>query len=140
MSQKLYLADTSALVRYYRRHTDPAWDEAIEAGRVAICEPVRMEFLRSVCGRARLDDADQQLADTFPTYSMPDTVWSRTANLQLRLARSSQHQGASVVDLLVAVVAQHHRLVVLHVDNDFGCIARFTGQPVQRADCRPGRN
>nr|WP_206440873.1 hypothetical protein [Streptomyces scabichelini] len=40
--------------------------------------------------------------------------------------------GASPVDLLVAVTAQHHKLTVLHQDSDFETMTRATGQPVRR--------
>jgi predicted nucleic acid-binding protein len=43
----------------------------------------------------------------------------------------SQHNGPSVVDLLVAVTADRSRLTVLHDDHDFPVISRVVGVPVQ---------
>jgi predicted nucleic acid-binding protein len=38
---------------------------------------------------------------------------------------------AVVPDLLVAVVAEVHRVPVLHYDDDFHRVAAITGQPVE---------
>ncbi|MFY1689365.1 hypothetical protein [Plantactinospora sp. WMMB782] len=44
----------------------------------------------------------------------------------------SQHNGASVVDLVVSVTAVRNRLTVLHDDRDYEVIARLARVPVQR--------
>ncbi|MFF3878703.1 PIN domain nuclease [Streptomyces sp. NPDC001978] len=129
-----FLADTSALVRFYRGQTSPGWDETVTAGLVGLCEPVRQEYLRAVGGHADYYEADAVLHETFPHYSVPDQACQETARLQRNLADRSQHQSASPVDLLVAVTAAHHKLTVLHADRDFEAIARITGQPVRRID------
>ncbi len=48
------------------------------------------------------------------------------------LAARGRHRGPSVPDLIIAAVAEHARLTVLHVDRDFELIAEVTGQPVAR--------
>lgn len=131
---ELFLADTSALVRYFRCRSNAEWDEVVAAGRVGICEPVRQEYLRAAGGRAAYYEADHLLREIFPHYAVRDSAWSDTAALQRHLAEQSWHQSASPVDLLVAVTASHHRLTVLHADADFETIARLTGQSVQRID------
>ncbi|MET9515929.1 PIN domain nuclease [Streptomyces sp. NPDC002994] len=129
---ELFLIDTSALVRFYRRQTSAAWDQIVTAGLVGLCEPVRQEYLRAVGGRAAYYEADGLLRETFPHYAVRDTAWDDCAELQQRLADKGWHQCASPVDLLVAVTAQHHKLTLLHQDADFETIARLTGQPVRR--------
>ncbi|NKY37541.1 PIN domain nuclease [Nocardia speluncae] len=131
---ELFLADTSALVRYFRRQSDPNWDHVVAAGRIGICEPVRQEYLRAAGARSAYYEADSLLQETFPYYVVRDDVWDGTAALQHRLAEKSWHQSASPVDLLVAATAAHHELTVLHADTDFETIARLTGQPVRRID------
>lgn len=128
----LFLADTSALIRFYRGQTGPAWDTAVSSGAVGLCEPVRQEFLRATGGRSAYFEAAHMLRETFPYYSMRDSVWDDCADLRDRLANRSWHQCASAIDLLVAVTAQHHGLIVLHADHDFDAIARITGQEVRR--------
>jgi predicted nucleic acid-binding protein len=132
--KEAFLADTSALVRFYRGQTSPGWDETVTAGLVGLCEPVRQEYLRAVGGRADYYEADAVLHETFPYCGVPDQAWQETAQMQRDLADRSWHQSASPVDLLVAVTAAHHKLTVLHADGDFEAIARLTGQPVRRID------
>lgn len=127
-----FLVDTSALIRFYRRQTGPAWDQLVASGLVGLCEPVRQEYLRAVGGRPAYYEADGLLRETFPYYAMRESVWEETATLQLNLADKGWHQCSSPVDLLVSVTAQHHKLTVLHQDTDFETIARVTGQPTRR--------
>lgn len=129
---ELFLVDTSALIRFYRRQTGAEWDQVVCSGLVGICEPVRQEFLRAVGGRPAYYEADGLLHDTFPYYPVRDVAWEDASALQRDLADRGLHQCVSPVDLLVAVTAQHHKLTVLHQDCDFESIARVTGQPVRR--------
>ncbi|MDI3422088.1 PIN domain nuclease [Streptomyces luteolus] len=129
---ELYLIDTSALIRFYCGTSGSEWDQAVNAGLVGICEPVRQEFLRAVGGTPAYHEADGLLRDTFPYYAMRDSAWDDTAILQRDLANRGMHQCAGPVDLLVAVTAVHHKLTLLHQDADFEAIARHTGQPEQR--------
>ncbi|PZH13359.1 VapC toxin family PIN domain ribonuclease [Streptomyces sp. NTH33] len=127
-----FLADTSALIRFYRGQTGADWDQLVASGLVGLCEPVRQEYLRAVGGRPAYYEADGLLRETFPYYPMRDSAWGDSAALQHALADRGWHQCASPVDLLVAVTAQHHKLTVLHQDSGFETIARTTGQPVRR--------
>ncbi|MFJ4090053.1 PIN domain nuclease [Kitasatospora sp. NPDC089913] len=129
-----FLIDTSALVRLMRGRTGAAWDEAVTAGLVLLCEPVRQEYLRAVGGRAAYFEATGLLRELFPYQHLHDSAWQDAAELQERLAQSGAHQCASPVDLLVAVTAARHKLTVLHQDADFETMARLTGQPVRRID------
>lgn len=129
-----YLADTSALVRFFRGQTGAEWDQAVSSGLVGICEPVRQEYLRAVGGRPAYYEAAGLLHEIFPCFAMPDSCWTESAELQQRLADAGRHQSAGSVDLLVAVTATHHKLTVLHADLDYETIATLTGQPVRRID------
>jgi predicted nucleic acid-binding protein len=128
---ELYLIDTSALVRFYRGQAGAEWDQTVSAGLVGICEPIRQEYLRAVGGRPAFYEADSLLQETFPYYVIPDSAWDETSHLQRELADKGWHQSASPVDLLMAVTARHHKLIVLHADADFDTISRLTGQPVR---------
>lgn len=129
---ELFLADTSALVRFFRRQSDAEWDEVVAAGRVGICEPVRQEYLRAAGARHAYYEADSLLRETFPHYVTRESLWDDTAELQHRLAEKSWHQSVSPVDLVVAITAVHHKLTLLHADADFETIARLTRQPLRR--------
>ncbi|MGC0423180.1 PIN domain nuclease [Embleya sp. AB8] len=136
MSQELYLVDTSALVRYFRGQVTEHWNDLIGAGRVGLCEPVRIEYLRSAGRQEDFHEADHFLTEMFPYHLVPDSLWSECAQLQMDLANLSWHEGASMVDLVVAVTARHHGLTLLHLDRDFEVIAKLTGQPTKRIDAR----
>ncbi|MEU8898358.1 PIN domain nuclease [Nocardia sp. NPDC048505] len=129
---ELFLADTSALVRFFRNQTGPEWNQVFDAGLVGICEPVRQEFLRAVGGRPAFYEAEALLREVFPYFAMRDSAWDDTADLQRLLADQGWHQSAGPVDLLVSVTAVHHKLTVLHADRDFDTIAKVTGQSVER--------
>jgi predicted nucleic acid-binding protein len=129
---ELYLIDTSALIRFYRGQVGAEWDQTVAAGLVGICEPVRQEFLRAVGGRPAFYEADGLLRETFPYYSIRESIWQETSALQRELADKGWHQCASPVDLLMAVTARQHKLTLLHADGDFETIARLSGQPVRR--------
>ncbi|MEV4164619.1 PIN domain nuclease [Nonomuraea dietziae] len=126
-----YLVDTSALVRFYRGQVGAEWDQTVSAGLVGICEPIRQEYLRAAGGRPAFYEADSLLQETFPYFVLPESAWHETGELQRELADKGWHPCASPVDLLVAVTARHHKLTVLHADNDFDTISRLTGQPVR---------
>jgi predicted nucleic acid-binding protein len=51
--------------------------------------------------------------------------------VQHELARRSQLRAVGLPDLLVAAVAERHRVTVLHHDADFDLIAGVTGQRVE---------
>lgn len=127
-----YLIDTSALVRFFRGQTGPQWGDAVAAGLVGLCEPVRQEYLRAVGGKTAFYEASQLLHEIFPYRFVPDDAWQETRTLQDDLARISCHQSAGTVDLVVAVTAAHHKLTLLHEDGDFETIARVTGQATRR--------
>lgn len=68
-------------------------------------------------------------AQALVDVSLPENVWYSAFAVQEALAASSENQGPSVVDVIVAVVADHHGLTVLHYDADFDAISRATGIP-----------
>lgn len=126
-----YLIDTSALVRLLRFQVGAEWDQALGAGLIGVCEPVRLEYLRAKGGRRAYHESVSLLQDMFLHFVVPDSAWTEAGQLQRQLADRSWQQSASPVDLLVAVTAAHHKVSVLHADRDFDTIARITGQRVQ---------
>src|SRR5688572_23146258 len=51
------------------------------------------------------------LRSTYAWAPVPDDCWQRALEMQDQLAATSQHSGASVVDLIIAVTAMRHRLI-----------------------------
>nr|WP_203218068.1 PIN domain-containing protein [Nocardia terpenica] len=57
----------------------------------------------------------------------PDEAWERAWEVQEQLCGRS----GKIPDLVIAAVAEHHGLTVLHYDHGFDRIAEITGQPVE---------
>jgi predicted nucleic acid-binding protein len=53
----------------------------------------------------------------------------RGLDVQASLAGRREHRALSLVDALVAAVAEARDLTVLHYDHDFELVAQVTGQP-----------
>jgi predicted nucleic acid-binding protein len=105
----------------------PEWIDAVTAGTIAICDPVELELLRDTAANTRRPQVQRLLRSTYAWTPVPDDCWERALEVQDQLAATSQHGGASVVDLIVAVTAMRSRLILLHDDRDYEVIARVTG-------------
>jgi predicted nucleic acid-binding protein len=122
-----YLIDTSALVRILRRHADAHWDDLVERGLVAVCEPVLVEAL-TIADAKRYDLVEREIRETYPWVAVPDDVWDVVRTVRRDLAAHSQHHGLSVADHLVVATAIRLKLVVLHEDADFETVSRIVPQ------------
>lgn len=58
-------------------------------------------------------------------------VWDRALDVQRQLAGRSMTRSVGIPDLLVAAVAELHRVTVLHYDTDFDHVASITRQPAE---------
>jgi predicted nucleic acid-binding protein len=119
----IYLADTSALSRIYRRQVEQQWHESVEHGLVAICEPVLAEVL-TIAEAGKYEEREADFLGLYPWVVVPDNAWEFVRSIRRALARRSAHQGISVADYLVVATALHHDLTVLHEDADFETVAR----------------
>jgi predicted nucleic acid-binding protein len=126
-----YLVDTSALVRIIRGQVDHRWDDLVERGMLAVCEPVLVETL-TVADANRYNETEAELRATYPWVPVPDDVWAIVTAIRRELAVKSQHQGLSVADHLIAATAMRLKLIVLHEDGDFETAARFVPQLQQQ--------
>jgi predicted nucleic acid-binding protein len=126
-----YLADKSALARF---ETSPEVRGTLESllpfGEVATCGVVDLEVLYSAPSPDAYVAAAASLR-ALPRVHVTEAILDRALEVQGRLAKRSQHRGASLPDLLVAACAEHAALTVLHYDADYERIAEVTGQRVQ---------
>jgi predicted nucleic acid-binding protein len=129
-----YLADTSAWTR--SRLVADRWSELLEANEIGLCSPVRLELLYSARGRSDYRAFAFDLA-WFPDFSLDGNAASRAETIQAGLAERSGHRCPTPIDLLIAAIADLHKLVLLHYDRHFDQIARVTGQPTEWL-ARPG--
>jgi predicted nucleic acid-binding protein len=120
-----FLIDTSAASRLTRlAEAGGWWAEAAEEGRISMCDPTQAELLYSARSGKQCKAMSAGIRQTYTWRLVPDDAWRRVHELQEKLADAGCHRSAGVVDLLVAVTAQHHQLTVLHYDHDFDTIAK----------------
>lgn len=130
MAVARYLADTSAYARFRNPAVARVLEPLLDAGLVATCSPVDLELLYST----RTADEHEQVRRERRGFEQLDTEqvdWDRAAQVQSVLASQGRTRAVGIADLLVAAVAERHRVAVLHYDRDFDTIASVTGQGVQ---------
>jgi predicted nucleic acid-binding protein len=96
---------------------------------IGICDLVEMEMLYSARSLADRLDKKETFEELFSWVTTPDAVWARAHQVQQLLTEHGEHRSAGAVNLLIAAIAELHRLVVLHYDRDFDTVAGATGQP-----------
>jgi hypothetical protein len=122
-----YLADTSVFARLSKPTVAAAFAPRAAEGRVGLCAPVAFELgysARSLEDYVALSD---RLA-AFASVPVMDADHRRSLEVQSRLAAAGQHRALSLVDALVAAVAESRGLTILHYDGDFELVAGVTGQ------------
>ena len=130
MARATHLAGTSAFARVDKPSVLAAAAPLIAAGRIALCAPVVFELGFSARNAADHDEITSRV-DAFELAPTTDGDFGRALDIQQRLARRGHHRAVSLVDTLVAAVAERCGLVVLHYDADFDLIADITGQPAE---------
>ena len=128
MSRTRYLLDKSALARWPKSTVAPVLDELSDRGLLAVCAAVEIEVLHSA-RTAREAQRVRWLLRGFDWLAMPDEIWDRATDVQVRALQKGNHRALSMADLLIAATAERHGVTVLHYDGDFDMIAALTGQP-----------
>jgi predicted nucleic acid-binding protein len=130
VARATYLADTSAFTRLGQPHVAAAIAPLIAEGRIALCTPVAFEL--GFSARTGADhDAIMSRIDAFESAPTTEGDHRRALDIQQQLARRGHHRALSLVDALVAAVAETRNLTVLHYDADFELVSAVTGQPTQ---------
>ena len=127
MGRATFLADTSAFARVSQPAVSSAFAQLIAAGQVALCAPVVFELGYSARSRADYDAFMVRL-DAYEIVPTTDGDLQRALEVQQLLAERGQHRALSLVDALVAAIADSRDLTVLHYDADFETVAAVTGQ------------
>jgi predicted nucleic acid-binding protein len=126
-----WILDKSALTRA----ADPRVSAQLEelAGDLFLCPVGELEQLYSARSASDYDRLKGRLVDRFPIVSVPSDLLERALLLQQDLAH---HHGmwhrTSIPDLLIAEIALHHGLGVVHVDRDYERIAEVRPLTVRR--------
>ena len=103
----------------------------IEVGLVATCGVVEFEILWSTRSAREFDAVRDGRALGYEWLSTEDTDWRRALDVQGRLWASGRMRSVPLPDLLIAAVAERHRVTVIHYDEDYVTIAAITGLPTQ---------
>lgn len=122
-----YLVDKSVLARLAKPRVREELVPLSERGLLATCSMIEMELLFSAKSPADRDRI-QRHQRNFEWLSTPDEVWHRAIEVQCALVESGTHRSVKIPDLLIAAIAERHRVGVLHYDHDFDRIAEITGQ------------
>ena len=126
--RNIELADTSV----WARNGKPGLEwfaEAIEDGRVAVCDQVAMELLWSARDLADFRATEAALL-ACPWLAIEPVDWVEARRVFGELAGSGplHHRQVRIPDLLIAAVAARHGVTVVHYDADYETIAAITGQ------------
>jgi hypothetical protein len=130
MSRVEYLVDTSVLARLEKKVVAAAFTPLALSGQVAMCAPVAFELGFTARGEGD-HHALHELLAAYPAVPVTDADHRRTLEVQGLLAAGGRHRALSLVDALVAAIAEARDLAVLHYDADFELIAGITGQAHQ---------
>jgi len=123
-----YLADTSVFSRLAKPSVVGAFAPLAAGGQIALCSAVTFEL--GFASRSPADYTElKDLLSAFDSLPTNEADHRRGLYVQAALAVRSGHRAISLVDALVAAVAEAHDLTVLHYDADFELIADVTGQP-----------
>ena len=123
MARALYLADTSAFARLSKPAVLAVVAPLIALGAVAVCAPVMFELGYSARNRSDYVSLMERL-EAFECMPVTDGDHRRAVEVQRLLVERGQHRSLSLVDGLVAAVAETRQLSVLHYDADFEIVAR----------------
>ena len=127
------LFDTSALI-LAARHAGAAQAlrEAIGGSGLAVTDIVVVEYLDGARNLAEYDRFAWGLGAA-QRLQAESADWDRILEVHRLLAASGPgHQrSVSVLDLIVAAVAERHGAMLVHYDEDYDRIAALTGQPVR---------
>jgi predicted nucleic acid-binding protein len=126
-----YLIDKSAMARLHETEVTEKLRKLLQRGQVSMCGMTLLELLYSAPSHddyrrlaARLEGAREWLITE-------DIDFWRAREVQEELAITGRHREVSIPGLVIAAVAERHRVTVLHYDADYDLIAEVTGQPTE---------
>ncbi|WP_026923983.1 PIN domain nuclease [Glycomyces arizonensis] len=125
-----HLADTSVLARLQKPAVAEVVVPLIDRGLVAVCAVVEMEIRVGAKNPRHRDNVSEWLLG-FERLPISDDIFNRAIDVQFDLVETSGHRTVRIPDLLIAAIAERHRVTVLHYDKDFDRIAEVTGQPTE---------
>ncbi|CAB4813710.1 MAG: PIN domain-containing protein [Actinobacteria bacterium] len=126
-----YLADKSALAHLHLGEVRSALAPLIEAGLVATCAVIEFEVLWSTRSPEEFATIRRDRTIGYEWLAMEDSDWRRALEVQGLLWEDGRMRTVPLPDLLIAAVAERHRVTILHYDTGYDTISAITGQPTQ---------
>lgn len=126
-----YLADKSALARLNQATVYHALGPLIDAGLVATCAVIEFEVLWSTRSSPEFNSVRADRSLGYEWLATEDSDWRRALDVQQQLWADGKMRAVPLPDLLIAAVAERHRVTVLHYDAYYDHIAAITGQPTE---------
>jgi predicted nucleic acid-binding protein len=126
-----YLVDKSALARLRYPEVFDGLGPLIDAGLVATCAMVEFEVLWSTRSSVEFDEIRSDRKQAYEWLALEDRHWIRAIDVQQQLWANGQIRTVPLLDLLIAAVAEEHRLTVIHYDADYERVAAITNQAVE---------
>jgi predicted nucleic acid-binding protein len=126
-----YLADKSALARLHLPEVKSILGPLIENGLVATCAVIEFEILWSTRSPQEYSDVHEDRSIGYEWLPTDDSDWRRALEVQGQLWATGRMRTVPLPDLLIAAVAERHRVTIMHYDADYDTIANLTGQPTE---------
>ena len=121
----MILLDTSAWIRFLSKN-DPFKLSPLQLERVCICPPVYQEVLQGIRDDRAWNTFQSRLrACFFLDQEIPLERFEAAAQLY-RLGRKQGITIRSAQDCLIAAIAIHHQVPILHFDRDYDQIAKIS--------------
>lgn len=130
MAVARYLVDTSVWARREDDTVSLRLAPLIGSGLVATCSVLDAEALFTTRNPRHYDEVRVNRHEAYEFLTADQEVWDRVLDVQRHLALRSMTRAVGIPDLVIAAVAERHRVTVLHYDSDFVHVAAITGQPV----------
>jgi predicted nucleic acid-binding protein len=125
-----YLADSSAIHRYPQVEVAARLDPLVILGLVATCAIVDLQLFYAAGDHAEKARLAALRRTAFPLLDTRDADLNRAMRIQAALAERGQHWIAWPC-LVIAAVAERHRVILLHDDADYDHITAITGQEAE---------
>lgn len=119
-----FLIDTSAAARMRVVPVADRLEPLITGGLVATCATLDAEALYSARNPEQYEQVRADRREAYEYLPTDDGHWQRAFDAQRMLARTGRHRAVGIADLLTAVLATEHRLMIVHYDADFEIAAQ----------------
>jgi predicted nucleic acid-binding protein len=127
MARIRFLVDTSVFARLSKPNVAAAFAPYAATGQVGMCAPVAFEIGFSARSHGDYLTLVERLL-AFTDVPVTDADHRRSLEIQQALSAQGQNRALSLVDALVAAVAEAREMTILHYDGDYETVAAITNQ------------